>query len=179
LGRRGYNLLAAALLRLGMLVTLGVLVFVSGYILYRGIPGLSLELLTREESILRGQAGILPCILNTVYVIVVSLAVSLPLGVGAAVYLTEYAPKRRLAAAIEFAAETLSGIPSILYAMVGVIVFCNVLGMQKSLLAGSLTLAIMTLPTVIRATQESLKTVITRRTVATANAASKSARSFA
>ena len=152
--RRAWNLLAAALPRLGALVTVGLLAFVAGYVLWRGLPGLSWALLTQEESVLHGQVGIAPCILNTVYVIAVSLAAALPLGVGAAVYLTEYAPRRRLAAA-----ETLSGLPSILYAMVGSILFCTVLGLQKSLLAGSLTLAIMTLPTVIRATQESLKTV--------------------
>ena len=157
--RRAWNLLAAALPRLGALVTVGLLAFVTGYVLWRGLPGLSWALLTQEESVLHGQVGIAPCILNTVYVIAVSLAAALPLGVGAAVYLTEYAPRRRLAAAVEFAAETLSGLPSILYAMVGSILFCTVLGLQKSLLAGSLTLAIMTLPTVIRATQESLKTV--------------------
>ena len=157
--RRAWNLLAAALPRLGTLVTVGLLAFVAGYVLWRGLPGLSWALLTQEESVLHGQVGIAPCILNTVYVIAVSLAAALPLGVGAAVYLTEYAPRRRLAAAVEFAAETLSGLPSILYAMVRYILFCTVLGLQKSLLAGSLTLAIMTLPTVIRATQESLKTV--------------------
>ena len=140
-------------------VTCALLLLVIGYIFLRGAPGLSWELLTSQESVLRGTVGILPSILNTLYVIAASLAVVLPLGVGAAVYLTEYAKNRRLAGAVEFAAETLSGIPSILYALVGVILFCNTLGLQKTLLAGSLTLVIMTLPTVIRTTQESLRTV--------------------
>ena len=157
--RRAWNLLAKLVLWLCAAVTCALLLLVIGYIFLRGAPGLSWELLTTQESILRGTMGILPSILNTLYVIAASLAVVLPLGVGAAVYLTEYAKNRRLAGAVEFAAETLSGIPSILYALVGVILFCNTLGLQKTLLAGSLTLVIMTLPTVIRTTQESLRTV--------------------
>ena len=159
LSRRAWNLLAKLALWLSAAATCALLLVVIGYIFLRGAPGLSWELLTTQESILRGTMGILPSILNTLYVIAASLAVVLPLGVGAAVYLTEYAKNRRLAGAVEFAAETLSGIPSILYALVGVILFCNALGLQKTLLAGSLTLVIMTLPTVIRTTQESLRTV--------------------
>lgn len=157
--RRAWNLLAKLVLWLCAAVTCALLLLVIGYIFLRGAPGLSWEMLTSQESVLRGTVGILPSILNTLYVIAASLAVVLPLGVGAAVYLTEYAKNRRLAGAVEFAAETLSGIPSILYALVGVILFCNTLGLQKTLLAGSLTLVIMTLPTVIRTTQESLRTV--------------------
>lgn len=157
--RRLYNGGARVLLWLCAGITCALLLFVIGYIFFRGAPGISLELLTSQESVLNGTVGILPSVLNTLYVIVASLAIVLPLGVGAAVYLTEYAPSRRLAGVIEFAAETLAGIPSILYAMVGVILFCTTLGLQKTLLAGSLTLAIMTLPTIIRTTQESLKTV--------------------
>ena len=157
--RRAWNLLAKLVLWLCAAVTCALLLLVSGSLFLRGAPGLSWELLTSQESVLRGTVGILPSILNTLYVIAASLAVVLPLGVGAAVYLTEYAKNRRLAGAVEFAAETLSGIPSILYALVGVILFCNTLGLQKTLLAGSLTLVIMTLPTVIRTTQESLRTV--------------------
>ena len=157
--RRAWNLLAKLVLWLCAAVTCALLLLVIGYIFLRGAPGLSWELLTSQESVLHGTVGILPSILNTLYVIAASLAVVLPVGVGAAVDLTEYAKNRRLAGAVEFAAETLSGIPSILYALVGVILFCNTLGLQKTLLAGSLTLVIMTLPTVIRTTQESLRTV--------------------
>lgn len=157
--RRAYNALAKLVLWLSAAATCALLLLVVGYIFFRGAPGLSWELLTTQESVLRGTVGLLPSILNTLYVVVASLALVLPLGVGAAVYLTEYARSRRLAGAVEFAAETLSGIPSILYALVGVILFCNVLGLQKTLLAGSLTLAVMTLPTVIRTTQESLRAV--------------------
>lgn len=158
-GRRAYNLAAKLILWCSAAVTCALLLFVIGYICFRGAPGLSWELLTSQESVLHGTVGILPSIVNTLYVIVVSLAIVLPLGVGAAVYLTEYARNRHVAAAVEFAAETLSGIPSILYALVGVILFCTALGLQKTLLAGSLTLVIMTLPTIIRTTQESLRTV--------------------
>lgn len=134
-----------------------LLLAVAGYVCFRGAPGLSWRLLAEEESVLRGTAGILPSVVNTLFVIAVSLAVVLPVGVGAAVYLTEYAKRRWLVELVEFAAEVLSGIPSILYAMTGALVFCDKLGLQKTLLAGSLTLAVMTLPTVLRTTQESLK----------------------
>lgn len=128
-------------------------------ILRRGTPYLTHSLITSEESILQGTAGIFPCILNTLVVIVLTLSIALPLGVGAAVYLTEYARSRPLVRLIEFAAETLAAIPSIIYALAGTIIFCTGLGLKKTLLSGSLTLAIMVLPTVIRTTQESLKTV--------------------
>lgn len=157
--RRLYHMAAAVLLWTSAGICCAVLVFLTGYVCYRGFPALSWELLTGSESVLQGTTGIFPSIVNTLFVIIVSLAAALPLGVGAAIYLTEYAKNRRLAGMIEFAAETLAGIPSILYALIGVILFCTVLGLQKTLLAGSLTLAVMTLPTIIRTTQESLKTV--------------------
>ena len=130
-----------------------------GYICFQGLPGISWAFLTGEESVLRGTAGILPSILNTLVVIAASLAAALPVGVGAAVYLTEYAGNRLLVRLVEFAAETLAGIPSILYAMAGGIVFCERLGLGKTLLAGAFTMAVMTLPTILRTTQESLKSV--------------------
>ena len=157
--RRCYDLVMRTLLYLCSGITCALLVFLIGYITYRGLPGISWEFLTTAESVLKGTIGILPSIFNTLYVIIVSLVVVLPLGVGAAIYLTEYAHSRRLVAIIEFATEALAGIPSIIYALVGVIIFCTALGLQKTLLAGSLTLVIMTLPTIIRTTQESLKTV--------------------
>lgn len=157
--RRVYEVGMRALLYLAAAITVLLLVFLICYIFYKGLPGLSWKFLTTQESILRGTDGIWPAILNTVYVIVVTLIFILPLGVGAAIYLTEYARNRRLVSAIEFATETLAGIPSILYALVGMLLFCQVLGLKKTLLAGALTLVIMTLPTIIRTTQESLKTV--------------------
>lgn len=157
--RRMYGAVMRTLLWGAAAVTVAVLAFLIGYILYRGVPGLSWQFLTGQESVLQGTDGIWPAVCNTLYVVIVTLIVVLPLGVGAAVYLTEYARSRRLTAAIEFANETLAGIPSILYAMVGVLVFCQALGLKKTLLAGALTMVIMTLPTIIRTTQEALKTV--------------------
>lgn len=155
--RRVRDFAAKALLWLSAGAVSALLLALAGYVCFRGVPELSWQFLTGRESVLQGAAGILPCIINTLAVIAASLAVVLPVGVGAAVYLTEYARSRLLVEGVEFAAEVLSGVPSILYAMIGSLVFCDRLGLQKTLLAGSLTLAVMTLPTVLRATQESLK----------------------
>jgi phosphate transport system permease protein len=128
-----------------------------GYVLVQGLPHLSWKLLSTSPSYLTGAIGILPNILNTLYLLLAALALVIPLGVGAAIYLTEYAGNKRLVAVIEYAAETLSGIPSIIYGLVGMLLFSNRMG--TSLLAGALTLVIMNLPTMMRTTQESLKTV--------------------
>ena len=157
--RRFYDIAVRALLYVSSAVTVLLLVCIIGYICYRGIPGINWEFLTTEESLLRGTMGILPAIVNTLYVILFSIIIALPLGVGAAIYLTEYAHNRRLVTAIEYATETLAGIPSIIYALVGAIIFSEALQLGTTLIAGSLTLVIMTLPTIIRTTQESLKTV--------------------
>ena len=157
--RRIYNVGMRTLIYIAAAIVVALLVFLLGYILYRGLPNLTWEFLTSEESVVRDVQGIGPAILNTLYVIIATLVVVLPLGVGSAIYLTEYATNRKLVAAIEFATETLAGIPSIIYALVGVLVFAESLRLGKTLIAGALTLVIMTLPTVIRTTQESLKTV--------------------
>ena len=136
-----------------------LVVGIIGMVLIRGLPHVNWTFLTTTSSILRGTNGILPAIINTLYIILLTLIIVLPLGVGAAVYLTEYATNRKLIAMIEFTNETLAGIPSIIYGLVGMLVFAQALGFQTSLLSGSLTLVIMTLPTIIRTTQESLKTV--------------------
>ncbi len=140
-------------------ITMAVLVGIIGYVLYKGVPELSWELITSTPSVTKKIEGIFPYILNTLYVILLSLLIVLPLGVGAAVYLTEYAKNKHLIRVIEFTTETLADIPSIIYGLVGMLVFCQMLGFQSSLLAGCLTLVIMTLPTIIRTTQESLKSV--------------------
>ncbi len=140
-------------------LTCGLVLFLLVYVFVKGIPNISWKLLSTKPSYLSGEIGILPDILNTLYIIAAALAFVLPLGVGAAVYLTEYAKNKRIVALIEYAAETLSGIPSIIYGLVGMLFFCQFLNMQTSLLAGALTLVIMNLPTVMRTTQESLKTV--------------------
>ena len=136
-----------------------ILLGLIGYILYRGLPHISLEFLTEKPSLLRETVGILPNILNTLYIILITLIIVLPIGVGAAIYLNEYAENKKVVRIIELATETLSGIPSIIYGLVGMLIFVQFFSLGTSLLAGSLTLVIMTLPTVIRTTQESLKTV--------------------
>ena len=140
-------------------LTCALLLFIIGYIFFKGLPHVTWQFLSTQPSFIKDTIGILPNILNTVYFVGVTLIITLPLGVGAAIYLTEYARNRRLVAAIEFATETLTGIPSIIFGLVGMLFFCQLLGLQASLLAGSLTLVIVTIPTIIRTTQESLKTV--------------------
>ena len=131
--------------------------FIVGYVLIQGIPNLSWEFISTKPSYLSGNIGILPDILNTVYIVIATLLIVIPLGVGAAVYLTEYATNQKLVSIIEYAAEALSGIPSIIYGLVGMLIFSNALG--TSLMSGALTLVIMNLPTIMRNTQESLKTI--------------------
>ena len=140
-------------------ITAVLTLFLLGYVLIKGLPNISWELLSTKPSYLRGTVGILPDILNTLYIILTTLLFVLPLGVGAAIYLTEYATNKRLVSMIEYAAETLSGIPSIIYGLFGSLFFCQFMDLDKSLLAGALTLVIMNLPTIMRTTQESLKTV--------------------
>ena len=159
LSRRVYDRTLRGLLYLCAGLTCALLLFLIGYIFYRGLPHITWELVSTQESILNDTTGILPSILNTVYVVVVTMLVVLPLGVGAAIYLTEYAASGRLVRIIEFAAETLTGIPSIIFGLVGMMLFVQKLGLQAGILAGSLTLVMMILPTIIRTTQESLKTV--------------------
>ena len=140
-------------------ITAALTLFLLGYVLIKGLPNITWELLSTKPSYLRGTVGILPDILNTLYIILTTLLFVLPLGVGAAIYLTEYAINKRLVGMIEYAAETLSGIPSIIYGLFGSLFFCLFLDLDKSLLAGAMTLVIMNLPTIMRTTQESLKTV--------------------
>ena len=157
--RKAYDLTLRALLYLSAILTCALLLFIIGYIFWNGLPHVTWELISSKGSYIQDTIGILPNILNTIYLVVVTLLITLPLGVGAAVYLTEYAANRRLLAVIEFATETLTGIPSIIFGLVGMLFFCNFLSLGRSLLAGCLTLVIMTIPPIIRTTQESLKTV--------------------
>lgn len=148
-----------ALMKICFAFILVLVIAIIGYILYRGLPHISWNFLTTKPSVLNDNVGILPNILNTLYVVIITLIFALPLSVGAAIYLNEYAKPGKLVSIIEFAIETLSGIPSIIYGLAGMLIFVRFLGLQTGLLAGSLTLAVMTLPTIIRNTQESLKTV--------------------
>lgn len=157
--RKGYILAMKVLMWMPVGITAALVLFMVGYILLQGLPHITWELLSTKPSYIAQRIGILPNILNTLYIILATLVFVIPLGVGAAIYLTEYAKNKRVVAMIEYAAETLSGIPSIIYGLVGMLFFCQFLNMQTSLLAGALTLVIINLPTVMRTTQESLKTV--------------------
>ncbi len=155
--RKVYSVLMKGAMYLCASLTVALLLFMLVYVMVKGLPNISFEFLTTKRSYLTGKIGILPDILNTIYIILATLVIVLPLGVGAAIYLTEYAKSKKLVAVIEYAAETLSGIPSVIYGLVGMLLFSNNFG--TCLLAGALTLVIMNLPTVMRTTQESLKTV--------------------
>ncbi|MBQ6945261.1 MAG: phosphate ABC transporter permease PstA [Ruminococcus sp.] len=157
--RKAYMVGMKAAMYLSTGLTAALVIFLVAYVFIKGIPHISWELLSTKPSYISGRIGILPDILNTLYIVLATLIFVIPLGVGAAIYLTEYAKNKKLVGMIEYAAETLSGIPSIIYGLVGMLFFCQFLGFKTSLLAGSLTLVIMNLPTVMRTTQESLKTV--------------------
>lgn len=157
--RRAYILTMRILMGAAAVITAALVLFLIAYVLVKGLPNVSWTLLSTAPSYLSDRIGILPDLLNTLYIVIATLLIVLPLGVGAAIYLTEYATNRRIIGVIEYAAETLSGIPSIIYGLVGMLFFCQFLNMKTSLLAGALTLVIMNLPTIMRTTQESLKTV--------------------
>ncbi len=157
--RRAYDAVFKTLIYTSALLTVGLLVVLIGYVFVRGVPYINWQLLSTAPSAINDTIGILPNILNTLYIILFTLVIALPIGVGAAVYLTEYATNRRLISIVEFATETLAGIPSIIYGLVGMLFFAQMLGFKTSLLSGGCTLVIMILPTIIRTTQESLKTV--------------------
>lgn len=159
LRRRIYHIVMEGLQRFSVGLTLLLVLFIIVYIFVKGLPNISWQLLSTKPSYLSGTIGILPDILNTLYLVLATLIIVLPLGIGAAVYLTEYAKNRKLAGMIEYAAETLSGIPSIIYGLVGMLLFCQYLNFKTSIMAGALTLVMMNLPTIMRNTQESLKTV--------------------
>ena len=157
--RRIYMVVMRSLMWLCAGLTCALVLFLIGFVFIKGVPHISWNLLSTSPSYLSDNIGILPDILNTLYIVLATILIVVPLGVGAAIYLTEYASNRRIVGAIEYAAETLSGIPSIIYGLVGMLFFCQFLNLGTSLLAGALTLVIMNLPTIMRTTQESLKTV--------------------
>ena len=157
--RKNMDRLLRGLMGLCSGITCLVLLMIIGYILYRGVPSLTWNLLSTEPNNLTENIGILPNILNTLYIIFVAMIIVLPLGVGAAIYLTEYSTSRKLTNLISFAAEILTGIPSILFGLVGMLVFIQIGGLKQGILAGALTLVLMVLPTIISNTRESLLTV--------------------
>ena len=158
-GRKAKDALLRGLMYLCAGITCALLVFLIGYIFFRGIPNLSWQLISTQSSYRTNTIGILPNILNTLYIIIVSMAIVVPLGVCAAIYLTEYAKNKKVVRLISFATETLAGIPSIIFGLVGMLFFIQVLGLKPGILAGGLTLVVMVLPTIISNTTESLKTV--------------------
>ncbi len=157
--RKAWGVLMKTLCFISIAIVTVLTGFMLVYVFYKGLPEITWQLLSTSPSYLKHTIGILPDIMNTIYVVIATLVMVLPIGVGAAIYLNEYAKNRRIVELIEFAAETLSGIPSIIYGLVGMLVFCQFLGLQTSLLAGSMTLVVMNLPTILRTTQEALKTV--------------------
>ncbi|MDD7221350.1 MAG: phosphate ABC transporter permease PstA [Oscillospiraceae bacterium] len=158
-GRKAKDALLRGLMYLCAGITCALLVFLIGYIFFRGIPNLSWQLISTQSSYRTNTIGILPNILNTLYIIIVSMVIVVPLGVCAAIYLTEYAKNKKVVRLISFATETLTGIPSIIFGLVGMLFFIQVLGLKPGILAGGLTLVVMVLPTIISNTTESLKTV--------------------
>ena len=155
--RKTYIASMRGMMIVSTIITVALALFILIYVFAKGIPNINWELLSTKPSYSADRIGILPDILNTIYILLATLLIVIPLGVGAAIYLTEYAKNKKIVAIIEYAAETLSGIPSIIYGLVGMLLFSNNFG--TSLIAGSLTLVIMNLPTIMRTTQESLKTV--------------------
>lgn len=148
-----------ALVLISAFISVAILVGIIGYVAVRGVGAVNWEFLTTVQSALEGTFGIIGNIVNTLYIIVITLVIATPIGVGSAVYLTEYAKKGKLVKMIEFTTETLAGIPSIIYGLFGMVFFGTALKLGFSILCGSLTLTIMVLPIIIRTTQEALKTV--------------------
>ncbi len=161
-GRRGLNLIFRLLILGGTAITVSLLFYILGYILISGIPHLSLDLFALKST--SDNPSTLPSIITTIMVTILTLLVAVPLGVGTAVYLQEYATSSRpwvraVVGVVGLATETLAGIPSIIYGLFGMLLFVSYLNFGYSILAGSLTLAIMVLPLIIRASEEALKSV--------------------
>lgn len=141
------------------LLVLFLVLFFMYTILKNGLSKLTLDFLTTAPDPIKGTVGILPSIINTLYIILLALLVSVPIGVGGAVYLKEYATSKKLIQFIEFTTETLAGIPSIIFGVFGYVFFCSFLNLKVSLLSGGLTLSMMVLPTIVRTTSAALEAV--------------------
>ena len=157
--RRVYIGIMKTLMYISAGLTCGLVIFMVAFVMIKGLPNITWELLSTSPSYLSDRIGILPDILNTLYIVLTSIVIVVPLGAGAAIYLNEYASNKKLVSVIEYAAETLSGIPSIIYGRVGMLFFCQFCGLKTSIIAGALTLVMINLPTVMRTTEESLRTV--------------------
>ena len=140
-------------------IAVSVLLMIICYVTVRGIGSVSLEFLTTVTSARKGTVGIAGNIVNTLYIIMITLVIATPIGVGSAIYLNEYAKPGKIVSIIEFTTETLSGIPSIIFGLFGSVFFGTTLKLGYSLLTGALTLSLMILPLITRNTQEALRTV--------------------
>ena len=156
---RPIDILLTVLIYLSAALAVVLLIGIICYVVYRGLPNISLSFLSTVPSALKGTFGILGNIVNTLYIIVITLLIATPIGIGAAIYLTEYAKRGKLVQLIEFTTETLTGIPSIIYGLFGMVFFGVALKLGFSIICGCLTLTLMVLPIIIRTTQENLKTV--------------------
>lgn len=156
---RQLDIIAYGIIYFCAFLSIIILVGIVGYISYRGIPYINLQFLTTESSALKGTTGIAGNIVNTLYIIILTLLIAIPLGVGSAIYLNEYAMPGRLVRLIKFTTETLSGIPSVVFGLFGYVFFGTTLKLGYSLLTGSLTLTLIILPLITRNTQEALKAV--------------------
>lgn len=157
--RKCRDILAVSLIYLAAFITETVLAVIIGYVFVRGFSAISLPFLTTVSSALKGTAGIAGNIVNTLYIVILTLLIAAPIGIGSAVWLNEYAGKNRLVRLIEFTTETLAGIPSVIFGLFGMVFFGTGMGFGYSILTGALTLTLMILPLITRNTQEALRSV--------------------
>ncbi len=157
--KRTSDIILKALIYLSASISVSLLLGIISYVFIKGVHAVNIQFLTTVTSSLKGTVGIAGNIVNTLYIIVITLLIATPIGIGSAIYLNEYAKPGRLVRIIEFTTETLSGIPSIIFGLFGMVFFGNTLGFGYSILTGSLTLTLMILPLITRNTQEALKTV--------------------
>ena len=153
------QIIAKICLGLAMLFTISILIFIIIYILFHGLPILTYQFLSSPIQEMGKKGGIFPSIVSTLYLVITSVVVATPLGVGTAVYITEYTKKNKITDIIQFGSDCLAGIPSIIYGLFGFTFFVIFLGMGWSILSGSLTLAIMMLPTIIRTSEQAIRSV--------------------
>ena len=156
---RPSDLILTVLIDLAAIFSILLLIAIMGYVFFRGLPQISLSFLTSVPSTIKGTFGIAGNIVNTLYIVILTLLIATPIGVGSAIYLNEYAKPGKIVRLIEFTTETLSGIPSIIFGLFGMVFFGTTLGLGYSILTGALTLTLMVLPLITRNTQEALKTV--------------------
>ena len=157
--KKTYDFVLSVCIYLSAFIAVGILIGILVYVFYKGIAVIDWKFLTTQPSTIEGTFGIAGNILNTLYVIVITILIATPVGVGSAIYLNEYAKPGKWVSMIEFTTETLSGIPSIIFGLFGMIFFGQIFGLKYSILTGALTMTLMVLPLITRNTQEALKSV--------------------